>query len=92
MPTASTVIEHLSFGFRVKTTGFASDRKATVTLSDGVRSKVYTGVTLSLPGGDLDGTFQAPSPLAPSTNGKVSVKGETSQFVANSATFVVKAY
>jgi len=92
VPSSGLIIEHQTLGIHVKATGFASDRKVTVTLTDGIgHSKVYTGISLALPAGSLDATLQAPSPLAPSNNWKVSVKGETTLFVAYSGVFIVRA-
>jgi hypothetical protein len=92
LPVASTVIAHQSLGVRVKATGFSADTKVTVTLTDGINSKVYTNVALSIPAGTLDATFQAPSPLKPTSNWKVTVKGQTSLYIATSPKFVVQAY
>jgi hypothetical protein len=93
LPSAGLVIEHQTFGIRVKASGFANDRKVTVTFTDGLgHSKVYTGISLALPAGSLDATMQVPSPLAPSNNWKVTVKGETTLYVANSGVFTVRAF
>jgi hypothetical protein len=93
LPSAGLVVEHQTLGIRVKATGFASDRKVTVTLTDGLgHSKIYSGIGLALPVGSLDATMQAPSPLAPSTNWTVTVKGETTLFVARSGVFTVRSF
>ena len=93
LPSTGFVVEHQAFGIRIKATGFASDRKVTVTFTDGLgHSKAYTGVSLALPAGSIDVTMQAPSPLAPSTNWKVAVKGESSLFTAYSGVFIVKKF
>lgn len=89
-PTASSVLKQV-LGVAVQASGFISDRKVTVTFKDGQSHiKSYTGVALSLPAGSLSATFQVPAPLTPSTSWTVSVKGETSQYTAVSAVFIVQ--
>ena len=90
LPITGSVIARQSLGIRIKATHFANDLRVTVAISDGLgHTKTYTGIPLAMPNGEFDDTFDAPSPLAPSTKWTVSVKGEQTLYIVTTGQFTV---
>jgi len=81
----------LPLGITVEASGYVSDRKVTVTFTDGINWKTFRGVLVQA-NGMVNSLFLSLTPLIPSVNWRVLITGEQSGMTVSSNQFIALSF